>query len=233
MKALITGATAGIGRAITKLFCADGFDLALVARSASDLESLREELLETHSGRQIFIFPTDLGEKKAVKQLIHDLKDQWADLDVLINNAGLFLQGAMLTEDESQLEQMMAVNLFAPYYLSRGVLPMLTNREKAHIFNICSVASRKVFPNSGSYGITKYALLGFNGALREELKETSVRVTAVLPGATWSRSWEGAPMPEERLMQPDEIARSILAIWNLGPSAVVEEIVLRPQKGDL
>ncbi len=89
------------------------------------------------------------------------------------------------------------------------------------------------YPNGGSYSISKFALLGFSKVLREELKSSGIKVTAVMPGATWSDSWSGAELPYERLMEAEDIAESILSIYKLGPSAVVEEIILRPQLGDL
>jgi NADP-dependent 3-hydroxy acid dehydrogenase YdfG len=76
-------------------------------------------------------------------------------------------------------------------------------------------------------------MLGFNNCLRTELKDTPIRVTAILPGATWSRSWEGAELPEDRLMKAEDIAQMVLAAWKLPANATVEEIVIRPQKGDL
>jgi NADP-dependent 3-hydroxy acid dehydrogenase YdfG len=89
------------------------------------------------------------------------------------------------------------------------------------------------YKNGGSYTISKFALLGFSKVLREELKEHGVKVTALLPGAAWSDSWSGAPYPEERLMQAADVARTVWAAYTLSDSAVVEEVVLRPQLGDL
>jgi len=89
------------------------------------------------------------------------------------------------------------------------------------------------YPNGGAYTISKFALLGFSKALREEMKPYGIKVTSVMPGATWSGSWEGANYPEERLMPPEDVAEVILSTTRLGPSSVVEEIIIRPQLGDL
>lgn len=105
--------------------------------------------------------------------------------------------------------------------------------KKGYILNICSVASLKAYPDSASYGISKCALLGFSKALREELKPHNIRVSAVLPGATWTNAWQGVDFPKSRLMQAEDIAKTIVAIVQLGNSAVVEEIVIRPQLGDI
>ena len=128
---------------------------------------------------------------------------------------------------------MMETNLYSAYHLTRKIMPSLLNSDQAHIFNMCSIASKIAYPNGGSYSISKFALLGFSKVLREELKEQGVKVTAVLPGATWSASWEGADFPEDRLMQAQDIADAVFGALRLGPAAVVEEIVIRPQLGDL
>ena len=104
---------------------------------------------------------------------------------------------------------------------------------KGHIFNICSIASLQAYPNGGSYSISKYALLGFSANLRLELKDKGIKVTAVCPGATYTNSWKGSGVSEERIMEADDIAKMIYAATQLSPQAVVEDIVLRPQLGDL
>ena len=106
-------------------------------------------------------------------------------------------------------------------------------KGKGHIFNMCSVASLMAYPNGGSYSISKYALLGFSKNLRLELKDKGIKVTGIMPGATWSASWEGVELPEERLMQASDIALAVWSATQMSPSAVVEDIVLRPQLGDL
>lgn len=231
--AVITGATKGIGRAITQLFAAQGFHLAITARTDNDLTELAEELRQKHPEIMIIAKATDLGDRSQIAEFIDLVNKTWTSIDVLINNAGIFLQGELLSESELHLDQMMQVNLHAPYHLCRGFAPQMVAVGKGHIFNICSVASQKVFPGSGSYATTKFALLGFTKALRQELLATQVKVTAVLPGATWTASWDGATLPEERLMPATDIAQAIWDVWQLSPRTVVEELTLRPQQGDL
>lgn len=104
---------------------------------------------------------------------------------------------------------------------------------KGHIFNMCSIASLHAYPDGGSYSISKFALLGFSKNLREELKDKGIKVTSIMPGATWSASWAGADFPEDRLMQAADIANAVWSAWSMSPAAVVEDIVIRPQLGDL
>ncbi|MBX2875940.1 MAG: SDR family oxidoreductase [Saprospiraceae bacterium] len=231
--AVITGATKGIGRAITQLFASKGFHLAITARTEKDLQSLAAELRKTYPTIEVIAKTTDLSERAQLTAFMELVNNSWPQVDVLINNAGIFLQGELLNEAESHLDQMMQVNLHAPYHLCRGFIPKMQAAGKGHVFNICSVASKKVFPGSGAYATTKFALLGFTKALRQELLASPIKVTAVLPGATWTASWEGATIPEERLMPPSDIAQAIWDVWQLSPRTVVEELVLRPQAGDL
>lgn len=231
--AVITGATKGIGRAIAQLFAAQGFHLAITARTDGDLKDLAEELRQKYPEIKIIAKATDLADRSQIAEFIDLVNNTWPSIDVLINNAGIFLQGELLSEPDLHLDQMMQVNLHAPYLLCRGFAPQMVTAGKGHIFNICSVASQKVFPGSGSYATTKFALLGFTKALRQELLASQVKVTAVLPGATWTASWEGATLPEERLMPATDIAQAIWDVWQLSPRTVVEELTLRPQKGDL
>lgn len=231
--AVITGATKGIGLALTQLFAEKGFNLAITARTEKDLLKLREKLKQTSPSLQILAQATDLAQPTQVQRFIDLILDKWAKVDVLINNAGIFLQGELLQEPDDHLLQMMQVNVLAPYQLCRAFAPVMQKAGEGHIFNICSVASKKVFPGSGSYATTKFALLGLTKALRQELLASQVKVTAVLPGATWTASWEGATLPAERLMPPSDIALAVWDIYQLSPRTVVEELILRPQEGDL
>ena len=127
----------------------------------------------------------------------------------------------------------MQTNLYSAYHLTRGVIPLIRAGQRPHLFNICSIASLIAYPNGGSYSISKFAMLGFSKVLREELKPEGVRVTSVMPGATWSASWAGVDLPRERLMPARDIASAVLNAWKMSSATVVEDIVLRPQLGDL
>jgi len=95
------------------------------------------------------------------------------------------------------------------------------------------VPSIKAYPNGGSYAISKFALLGFSKVLREELKPAGIRVTAILPGATKTASWEGTDLPDSRFMKPEDVAEAVFSAWSLSPHSVVEELLIRPQLGDI
>ena len=126
--------------------------------------------------------------------------------EVLVNNAGVFLPGMIETEVDGALEHMINTNLYSAYHLTRSLMPEMKRLKKGYIFNMCSIASIKAYANGGSYGISKFALYGMTKVLREELKEFNIKVTAVLPGATLTASWEGVDLPEERFIKVEDIA---------------------------
>ncbi|MFK7809242.1 MAG: SDR family oxidoreductase [Saprospiraceae bacterium] len=233
MKVIITGATKGIGRAIAAAFAERGADLAINSRTAADLESMKADFAKAYPTIKVLTKATDMGDKASVLEFADYVKSQWGTIDVLVNNAGVFIPGELAKEENGMLEQMIETNLYSAYYLTRALLPLMHAHKKGHIFNICSIASLIAYPNGGSYSISKFALLGFSKVLREELKEKSIKVTAILPGATWSNSWAGVDLPESRLMQAEDIAKAVLGAYEMGPSAVVEEVVVRPLLGDL
>jgi short-subunit dehydrogenase len=154
-------------------------------------------------------------------------------VDVLVNNAGLFEPGNVHNEAEGALEKMIEVNLYSAYRLTRFFLPSMMERKSGHIFNICSIASLQAYRNGGAYSISKWALLGFSKNLRDEMKSYGIKVTAVIPGAVMTDSWAAAGIDEKRIMETRDIAEMIFTASRLSPQACVEEILLRPQLGDL
>ncbi len=234
MNVVITGATKGLGRAIATLLFDHGASLAICSRHQEDLDDMKQSLLETaQSGQTIIAYRCDVSKRDEIDGFGRLILSKWNHIDVLINNAGVFMPGALIDEEDGQLQMMMDTNLYSAYHLTRTLLPVFVGQQKGHIFNMCSVASIKAYPNGGSYCISKFALLGFTKVLREELKAQGIKVTALLPGATWSDSWSGIDLPEERLMQAHDIAIAVWQALQMSPAAVVEEIIIRPQLGDL
>ncbi|MBC7424276.1 MAG: SDR family oxidoreductase, partial [Ferruginibacter sp.] len=136
-------------------------------------------------------------------------------------------------EEDGMLEQMINANLYSAYQLTRVLLPLMMQTKTGHIFNMCSVASLNAYPNGGSYSISKYALMGFSKNLRDELKPHNIKVTAVSPGAVLTDSWGDFDNSKKRIMEASDIAAMIMAATKLSTQAVVEDIVIRPQLGDL
>jgi short-subunit dehydrogenase len=230
--AVVSGASKGIGRAIVEKLASEGFEVAICSRSASNLETLKIELESTYNTK-IHILAADVSIKNEIQDFGKFVLDLRLPVHILVNNAGLFLPGKILDEAEDTLEKLINTNVYSAYHLSRMIIPEMLRLDSSHVFNICSIASLMAYPQSGSYSISKFALLGFSKSLRQELLETTVKVTSIMPGATLTDSWAGVDIPAERFMEAKDVADIIWASYSLSKSAVVEEIVLRPLKGDI
>ncbi len=233
MNCIITGASKGLGKAMAERFAAGGYNVALVARDGKRLGVVQAELEARYPAGRFQSFAVDMGDKAQVDSLGRSLVKAGTVVDILINNAGQFLPGSVHSEAEGTLEQLMAVNLYSAYHLTRHLLPAMMARRAGHIFNICSVASLQAYPNGGAYSISKYALAGFSANLREEMKPHGIKVTTVYPGAAFTDSWAGSGVDPERIMTAADVAGMVYAASELSPQATVEEILLRPQLGDL
>ena len=229
---VVTGGTKGIGKAIIQRFAQDGFQIATCARNEQDLEQLREEINEQFD-LLIHTYAADLSTREGARDFIEFIRMIGQPVQLLINNTGVFIPGLVHEEEEGALEKIMNTNLYSAYHITRGLVSQMKQRKSGHIFNICSVASLKAYPNGGSYSISKFALYGFSQALREELKAFGVRVTSILAGAVKTPSWDGVDLPEDRFMKPEDIAETIHATYRLSERTVVEDIILRPQPGDI
>lgn len=233
MLILITGAGKGIGRA-TALKCADfASGLIIHSRTEVDLISLQKELLDKNQNLKVYICVSEISTKEGINKLSEYCLQSGLLPDVLINNAGIFLQGSIIDPIEDNLEIMMDTNFYSVYHLTRALLPEMIKRQSGTIVNMCSIAGLDYYPGGSHYCISKFALNGFSICLREECKPHGIRVVTVYPGATWSNSWKGVDLPKNRLMPAEDVAAMICATIQLGPDSVVEEIIMRPQLGDL
>ena len=230
---VVTGGSKGIGLAVLEKFASAGFDVVTCSRNKAELEQLKKHFLSTYHGIQVYVFKADMSQKSETKGFTAFVSGLERPVDVLVNNAGYFLPGEISSEPEGTLESMIEANVYSAYYATRGLVGRMKETQSGHIFNICSIASLRAYANGGSYAISKFAMLGFSKCLREELKPFNIRVTAVMPGATRTRSWDGANLPEERFMKVEDVAETIFSAYSLSDRSVVEEIIIRPQLGDI
>lgn len=231
MKVVVTGASQGIGKAIAEQFALEGADLFLVSRNMDRQQAWVKEWMERYK-ISITTYNADLSRKAEVDGCVEAIGRAWGTADVLVNNAGNFEPGNVYNEPEGALERMINLNLYAAYHLTRGLLPGMMGRKTGHIFNICSIAALKAYPGGGAYSISKFAMEGFSKNLREEMKPHGIKVTSVHPGAAWTKAWEGF-VERSRIMEASDIARMVWAASQLSANACVEDIILRPQLGDV
>lgn len=226
-KVFISGASRGIGLAIAKKFYAQDFEVIICSRSAEKLADAKEQMPDLHT------FVCDISDKNAVKSLAAQINEQFGALDVLVNNGGIFMPGLVHEEPDEVFEKMIKTNVHSAYYFTKALVPLMKEKKKGTIFNMCSVASILAYPNGGSYGISKFALLGFSKALREEMKPFNIRVISILPGAVLTDSWAGVGLPESRFIPAEDIAELVWGTYQLSERTVIEEILVRPSLGDI
>jgi short-subunit dehydrogenase len=232
MNVIITGASKGLGKAIAEKFAEAGHNLFVCSRNEVHLYKMMEEIFTKYPQSTIKAKRVDVSKKEEVKAFA-DWCLHAGVPDILVNNAGQFIPGSVHNEEEGALEKMIENNLYSAYYLTRLLLSKMMEAKSGHIFNMCSVASIKAYTNGGAYSISKFALLGFSKNLREEMKPYNIKVTSVIPGAAYTESWASSGIDEKRFMQAKDIADMIYAASQLSAQACVEEILLRPQLGDI
>jgi short-subunit dehydrogenase len=232
--AIITGASSGIGKAVAERFLQDGYSVAVCGRNKEKLERVEQEWNERYPLSNVFTYCGDISIAAHASNFVTAAMALIPEVTVLVNNAGTFLPGNIADEPEGRLEHLMAVNLYSAYYITRAVLPYMKQQHQGgHIFNMCSVASLQAYTNGGAYSISKYALLGFSDNLRDELNGYPIKVTTICPGATYTPSWEGTGIDPARIMEAKDVADIIACATKLSHAANVEQVVMRPVKGDL
>ena len=230
---VITGGSKGIGKSIALKFAEENFDIYTCSRNQDDLLKLKNELNSLNQNITLYTLNCDLSTKDGCNSFINFINDNTKKIDILVNNVGTFIPGKLIEEDDSALEKMIDINLYSNYWITKGLIKLMTNYREGHIFNICSIASKVAYANGGSYCISKFALYGMSQCLREELKDFDVKVTAVLPGAVRTGSWDGTTLPDERFIIPDDVSNSIFSAYDTSKGATIEEIIIRPQLGDI
>ena len=231
---LITGASQGIGAAIAKMFAREvpGCRLALVARSEKNLKAVAERCVKLGAGAAE-VFGCDVSDDLSVEAMALAVTKRFGVLDVLINNAGVFRGAPMLEMEVAEFDRIVATNLRSVFLVSRAFVPAMAKRGRGDVFNMSSIAGLVGYLNGVAYCAAKFGVTGLTKVMRMELKDKGVRVTAVHPGATVSPSWQGSGIAPERMMPPEDVARAFIAVYRMSRRTVVEEIVLRPQRGDV
>ncbi len=229
--ALITGASRGIGRAIAGAFAARGARLVLASRSP-ELKSAAEELARE---TEVYAVRADVSSPAGVRRLFAAVKRRFGSLDILVNNAGMAESRPVAETSDALWKETLGTNLTGTFLCSRAAVGLMLAQRRGHIVNILSVAAFTAFPDSAAYCAAKAGALAFTRVLREEVRSSGIRVTAILPGAVdtaiWERLWPDAP--REKMMPPSDVAEAVLHAVLAPESSVLEEIVLKPIGGNL
>ncbi|RMB63358.1 SDR family oxidoreductase [Dokdonia sinensis] len=206
--ALITGASSGIGKELARIHAKNGGNLVIVARSEDKLKDLQGELERTQ-GVEVHVIVKDLTTTSAAQEIYNEAKNKGIAVDYLINNAGFGGHGKFHERDWEDDLAMIHLNVVALTALSRKFLPDFVNRNSGRILNVSSTASLMPGPLQAVYFATKAYVTSFSNAIAEELSDTKVTVTALLPGATETDFAETAGMADADLFQNTFSAREV------------------------
>ena len=233
MTGVITGASRGIGRALAEAGRREGMKLALSARSAGALETLARKLDPT--GQEVIAVPGDVGDCAACRGLIEEAERRLGHIDVLMNNAGLAIGGKIADTDPQDVDLMVRTNFLGSYYCTRFALPGMIARKRGHIVMMDSVAGYRYSPGGSIYSATKFAMRALAEALRAEVLEHGIKVTAVYPGMTLTTYFDPdnpdalkPPIPIEEMLTAEDVAEATLAAIGLPARVSVNTVVLRP-----
>ncbi|HMI58249.1 MAG TPA: SDR family oxidoreductase [Gemmatimonadaceae bacterium] len=198
--ALVTGGSRGIGLAIARALVVAGVRVALVARGAAELESRAKEL-----GKDTVVVAGDVSDAKDVSRTVATVRDAFGDMpDILVNNAGIFIPKPLHVLSTDEFERMMQINLIAPFYLLRAILPSWREQGRGHLITIGSRVDRTIFADNGGYSASKFGVRAMHEALREETRGTGVRTTLVSPGTVDTSIWDTVTLPKDNRFPPRE-----------------------------
>lgn len=237
--ALVTGASAGIGRAITIRLAREGMRLILAARDAERLQRVRDEALEMSGGHGdpegIVTCPADIADDGDLARLGDAATERFGRLDLLVHCAGIYTRGRLDEASLGDLDRQYATNIRGPYALTQRLLPLLVLNEGQIVF-INSTQGLNAGDGVGQYAATQHALKAIADSLRQEINGQGVRVLTIHPGRTATPrqerifALEHRPYTPQMLMQPDDVAEILTAAVRLPRSAEVTEIMMRPMR---
>ena len=234
-KAIITGASSGIGRATAIAFAKAGIDICLVSRSQSKLDEVAS-LIESDGGK-VKVLPLDLTDLSAVAGEIAKIVEEFAGIDILVNNAGLGYTNLLRETPLADWQKVLDLNVTSVFQCIQGVLPAMRKKGSGTIVNVASIAATNPFPEWGTYAVSKSALVTLSKCLAVEERGNGIRVTCVNPGAVNTPIWDtdtvNADLNRSAMLTPEAVASTILSTVLLPPEAVIEQVTITPSLGAL
>jgi NAD(P)-dependent dehydrogenase (short-subunit alcohol dehydrogenase family) len=236
--ALVTGGSSGIGLAIARALGQEGYGVTVAARRPEKLESAAQGL--RNEGMDVLSVPANLADEEDIKKVVAAHSERFGRLDVLANNAGLGIGGAVAEAETKKLDLQLDVNLRAVYLVARESIPLLreaaAEHGKALIVNMASIAGKRGQGWFAAYSATKFGVVGLSQALHRELSNDGIQVTALCPGfvATAMTDWIEGQVPKEEMIQPEDIAEAVRFLLRTSSSCIVPEIqFIRPGDSDV
>jgi NADP-dependent 3-hydroxy acid dehydrogenase YdfG len=234
-RALITGASSGIGKATALAFANAGIDVALVSRSQDKLEAVAKAASE--AGVEAKAYTLDLAEIEQVKVGIEAIAADFAPLDILVNNAGMAYTNSLSETPLSDWQRVIDLNLTSVFQCILGILPAMRNQQRGTIINVASIAGQQPFPMWGAYNVSKAGLIALSKTLAAEERSHGIRVVTISPGAVNTPLWDTdtvqVDLNRSAMLTPEIVAQSILHTALLPEQAVIESVTLMPSAGAL
>lgn len=208
--AIVTGGGRGIGRAIALAFAREGAYVAVSARTASEIEQVKDEILET--GRKALAIVADISQEEDVGRLVQRVLDEFSTIDILVNNAGVQIRAPVVEMSLEDWDRTMAVNLRGPFLCTKAVLPIMMEKRAGKIINIASDSARKGWATGSAYCASKFGLLGLTEAVSEEVAdEYGININALCVGGVdtimtrEALDYAGYEVDWNKIMQPEDI----------------------------
>lgn len=232
-RALITGASSGIGKSTAIAFAQNGFDLALVSRNQAKLAEVAQQATEYGVDAQAFAL--DLANVSQVKDQICEIVNKFGPIDTLVNNAGMGYTGSLIDTPLHNWQQVIDLNLTSVLQCIQAILPSMREKQQGTIINVVSIAGHQTFPNWGAYCVSKFGLMALTKTLAVEERANGIRVVAISPGSVNTPIWDtdtvDADFDRSRMLTPEIVAQTILYAALLPEQAVIEELTLMPNAG--
>lgn len=222
--ALITGAGKGIGRAIAIELAREGVNIGLLARTKADLDRVADDLASFQV--KIVVATADVADMDAVTEAVSIIKSGLGQVDILINNAGISSFGSFMELEPARWEQIVKVNLFGPYYVTRALLPDMIERKSGDIINISSTAGKNGAAVTSAYSASKFALIGMSESLMQEVRKHNIRVTTLTPSTIATDMAKDLKLTDgnpDRVMQPEDLAELVVSQLKLNRRVFVKE----------
>lgn len=235
INALITGGSRGIGNAIATKLAPRCSNLLLTATDATRLAKSAASVASVTPSTCVEILARDLRDGRlAAVDIANWAAECVPELDMLVLNAGYYVEASLAEVPEEIMRQNLEVNFLVNHFLIQELLQLLrASTRHATIVIIGSTAAYEAYPLVPTYGIAKWALRGLAMNWRAELAKEAIRVSFISPGPTWTSMWEGEELPEDRLLEPTDVATLVDSLCDLSGQAVADEVILRPLLGDI
>lgn len=229
----VTGASTGIGKEIAMEFSRAGYIVVVSARRKSRLVKIVSEI--KFAEREASAFVCNIMSERSIQITAKRIREKYGSIDCLINNAGVTVFKSFIETKTFDFDNVIDTNLRGAFLCMKNVLPQMIKNKRGSIINILSTAANTAFENSSVYAASKAGLLAMANSLREEVRRYNIKISNVLPGAVETAMWDSKSRQrfKSRMMTPTDIAKIVLQVYEQPRKVLIEDIIIRPIRGDI